>query len=217
MKATISIFLPIILILFGIFVYNNRSSTSIEIDHQGIVDTLVDSGVITASSKLDEELLKKRTIILTKEVNQYSAKKIIASLLLLDAESQEEEIDLYIRTDGGWYTDAFAIADVINNLKAPVNTIAMGNASSSGAIILAAGTGKRQAYPNAIIMVHTNVTDYEEEFDWDTLNFKRFLKFWKNHSSVPEEWIHRKKDESYYLSAEEALEYEIIDHIISKE
>jgi len=210
MKASQNIFFALLLILVAIFVFNDANrDTTLSFDQED----LVDSGLFNDPSQFDKELLEKRIIILTKEVNQYSAKRIIASLLLLDAQDPEKEINFYINTGGGWLCDAFAIIDTMQSINAPVNTIATGDACSSGMLLLAAGTGKRLATSNALVMVHTNVVNYDEQFDYDTLEYARYLKFCQDHTNIPLEWIQEKADESYYLSATEALKYNIIDAI----
>lgn len=208
----------ILLILAGLVVFLAREEQGSQgwdyEDTMAAVDAFVDSGVIADANNIDGDLLQQRILILSKEVNQYSSKRITAQLLLLNSQDSSAPIDLYINTMGGWLDDAFAIVDIIKHIEAPVNTIGYGGVSSAGAIILAAGTGARSAMPNTIVMVHANVEAGEGSFDGSTLDFQRFRQFWSQNSKVPMSWIDTIEDEEYYLSAQEALNYQIIDAIL---
>ena len=180
-----------------------------------IVDSLVDADTFQDSSYLHDKLLEERSLVLSKEVNQISSERIISSLLLLNALDSEKDINLYLLTSGGWLADAFGIINAMNAIEAPVNTIAISDVSSSGAVVLAGGTGKRIGYENSIIMVHANREKGSGEYNWESLDFERFSSFWRKHSSIPEKWTMIEGDESFYLSADQALEYGIIDEVIN--
>jgi len=182
-------------------------------DDSEIIDVLIDAGFEFSVNPLDTELLSHRKIVITTDINAISAQRTIKSLLLLDSIDGVLPIDLYIRTEGGWVSDTFAIIDVMKSLSAPVNTYAIGGTHSSGAMILAAGTGERLAYPHSSIMFHAGL--YEEGDHGEALiDNDRLTKFWKETSRIPEEWLSATEDDTYFLTPEKAQEYGLIDKIV---
>ena len=148
-------------------------------------------------------------------VNSRTAKDVAARLLQLDALDPEAPIDLYIATGGGWVDNAFSIIDTMRLIEAPVNTWALGGCYSSGTMILAAGTGRRRATEDAILMVHTNNVDMEADaYSYDPLTNVRFERAWRAMSNLPEEWFPLTEEAMYYLSPEQAMRFEIIDEIV---
>ena len=125
-----------------------------KIDSYEMVDIMIDAGFGISGAQTDSDLLKTRTIVITTDINSITAQKVVKSLLMLDASGETKPIDLYVRTEGGWISDAFAIIDVMQSISAPVNTHAIGGAYSSGAMLVAAGTGIRYGHPNSCIMFH---------------------------------------------------------------
>ena len=124
-------------------------------------------------------------------------------------------IDLYLASPGGWGGNAFLIVDAMKQIDAPVNTRAIGQCYSACAMVLAAGTGTRTATSNSIIMVHANLDDSDAPFSYDTAARARYEKLWHDHSKLPEKWFPMTSDRAYYLNAKQALEFKIIDRIVS--
>jgi ATP-dependent Clp protease protease subunit len=193
---------------------DNVDHTTVEPDYEEMWDLLADSGNQVPHVSNDDALIRSRTIVLARDVNANSAHHLITALLRLDREAPGKPIDLYLRTNGGWNDDLFAIISVIESLKSPVNTIATGSTYSAGATILASGTGVRRALPNTLIMVHDNLEVDAEPGSFDRLDADRGVAFWKRRAKLPKSWFTESGDESRYLTAEQALEYGIIDEIV---
>lgn len=181
-------------------------------DLQDFLNDLVESGIIQPSFDKNDPLLKLRKIYITHYINESNAKDIIARLIYLDS-INKEPIDLYISTNGGWGFPSIAIIETIKMIESPVNTWALGICYSSGALILASGTGKRYATKNAIIMVHCNVDSTTEEYSHEN-NYKILYEgYWKNNTELPSEWYPMIYDKSYYLNTDQAMKYKIIDEV----
>lgn len=168
-------------------------------------------------------LLRERIIFLGDEIDDEMANSIMAQLLLLDSENSEKDIMLYINSPGGVITAGMAIFDTINSIKSDVCTICLGEAASMGAFLLSAGTkGKRMALPNARIMIHQplggargQATDIEIEAK-EILRMKDMLNgLLSNHTGQPLEKIKEDTERDYFMSAEEAVEYGLIDKVLS--
>ena len=196
---------------------NNRQrdqKVRVTANYESIIDHLSDAGY-GCSIILHDELLKNRKILISNDINAITCNRIVSSLLYLNSIDSTSFIDLYIQTTGGWLDAAFSIISVIKDISAPVNTYALGGTHSSGAMILAAGTGTRKAYQNAIIMFHAGLYESDGEFGENTLDNKRIINFWERNAELPEDWLKQRKDENYYLDPEIAKTYKIIDEIIS--
>ena len=182
--------------------------------HGEFVDQNIDAGYEDPVVLADDPLLATRKIVLGHNVNAHSAKDVVTRLIYLNAVDSEAPIDLYLTTLGGWSDNAFTIIDTMQMIDAPVNTYAVGACYSSGAMILTAGTGRRYATPNTVIMLHANCVDDEEEYSMDSLDTQRYHRLWREHSKVPEDWYPMIYDLEYYFPAEKALEYDVIDEIL---
>ncbi len=168
-------------------------------------------------------LLKERIIFLGDDVNPHTANIIVAQLLFLQAEDANKDIFIYINSPGGSVYDALAIYDTMNYIKPDVQTIGIGLAASAAAFLLSSGTkGKRFALPHSKIMVHQpssgtrgKVTDQEIDLR-ESLAIKKLLEdlMAKNTGQKPKK-IHEDMERDYYMTAHEALEYGIIDGVIS--
>ena len=168
-------------------------------------------------------LLKERIIFLGEEVNDVSASLIVAQLLFLEAEDPGKDINLYINSPGGSVTAGMAIYDTMNYIKSDVSTICIGMAASMGAFLLSGGAkGKRFSLPNSQIMIHqpsggaqgqaTEIKIVAENI----LTTKRKLnEILAANTGKPLEVIERDTERDYYMSAEEAREYGLIDQIIT--
>lgn len=169
-------------------------------------------------------LLKDRIIIIGEEINEQVANSVIAQLLFLEADNPEKDISIYINSPGGSTTAGFAIFDTMEYIKPDVSTICMGMAASFGALLLIAGTkGKRYALPNSEIMIHQPLGGARGQATEIEISARRILKL-RDHvnriiadrTGQPVEKIAKDSDRDFYMTAEEALEYGIIDKIITK-
>jgi ATP-dependent Clp protease, protease subunit len=169
-------------------------------------------------------LLKDRIIMLGTPINDDVANAIIAQLLFLESEDPEKDINLYINSPGGVVTSGLGIYDTIQFMKAPVSTICVGQAASMGAVLLAAGAkGKRFALPNARIMIHQpsggaqgQATDIEIQAREILKIREKLNKILADHTGQPLDRIVTDVERDYFMSAEEAKQYGLIDDILLK-
>ena len=171
-------------------------------------------------------LLKDRIIFLGEDVNHVSAGLVVAQLLFLESEDPDKEISLYINSPGGSITDGMAIYDTINYIKCPVSTMCIGMAASMGAVLLAAGEkGKRYATPNAEILIHQplisgglsgQTTEIKIHADHMVKTREKLNKILSEKTGRPLETIMKDTERDNYMTAEEALEYGLIDGILDK-
>jgi len=168
-------------------------------------------------------LLKERIIFLGEEVTDVSASVIVAQLLFLEAEDPNKDIHLYINSPGGSVTAGMAIYDTMNYIKCDVSTYCMGMAASMGAFLLAGGTkGKRYAMPNAEVMIHQpsggargQATDIKIVADNIIKTRKKLNEILAKNTGKPLEIIEVDTERDYYMSAEEAKAYGLIDNVIT--
>lgn len=169
-------------------------------------------------------LLKERIIFLSTPIDDTVASLTIAQLLFLEAEDPEKDIYLYLNTPGGWVTSGLAIYDTMQYIKPDVVTTCIGQAASMGAILLAAGAkGKRFALPNARIMIHQPLGGVEgQATDIDIhareiLNIRdRLNRILAEKTGQPLEKVEQDSDRNFFMSAQQALEYGIVDEILAK-
>jgi len=167
-------------------------------------------------------LLKDRIIYLGEEVNETTAGLIVAQLLFLESEDPSKDIHLYINSPGGMVTAGFAIYDTMQYVKCDVSTICVGLAASMGAFLLAGGAkGKRYALPNAEIMIHQpsggakgQATEIEIAAENILKTKKRLNEIIAANTGKSYEQVAADTERDHYMSAEEALEYGIIDNIV---
>ncbi len=167
-------------------------------------------------------LLKERIIMLSDEVNDVTASLVVAQMLYLDSVDPDKDIQLYINSPGGSITAGFAIYDTMQHVKADVQTICVGLAASMGAFLLAAGKkGKRFALPNSEIMIHQplggthgQATDIKIRTEWLLKIKNKLNKMLSEKTGQPLEKIERDIERDYFMSAEEAKEYGIVDEIM---
>ena len=168
-------------------------------------------------------LLKERVIFLVGPVNDASAYLVVAQLLFLEAENPDQDIHLYINSPGGSVTAGMSIYDTMNFIKPDVSTLCLGQAASMGAFLLSAGTkGKRYALPHSRVMIHQplisgglggQASDIEIHAR-ELLKTKATLnELLAKHSGQPLEKIERDTDRDNFLSAEEAVNYGLVDHV----
>ena len=169
-------------------------------------------------------LLKERIIILSDEVNSVTASLVTAQLLFLEAEDPDKDIQLYINSPGGEVTSGLMIYDTMQYIKADVQTICMGMAASMGAFLLAAGApGKRFALPNAEIMIHQplggtqgQATDIMIAAQHIQRTKDRLNRILSKRTGQDLERIVQDTDRDNWMTAQEALDYGMIDHILLK-
>ncbi len=169
-------------------------------------------------------LLNDRIIVLSDEVNDATASLVVAQLLYLEAQEPEKDISLYINSPGGSVTAGFAIYDTMQYIKCDVSTICMGMAASMGAFLLSAGAkGKRYALPNSDIMIHQPSGGAQGQATEIEITAKHILqtkaklnKILAENTGKPVEVIAQDTERDNFMSAEEALEYGLIDKVISK-
>jgi ATP-dependent Clp protease protease subunit len=169
-------------------------------------------------------LLRDNIIFIGMPIDDKVANIVIAELLFLEAQDPERDIFLYINSPGGYVASGLAIYDTIQYIRADVHTICMGQAASMAAVLLCAGTkGKRSALPHARVMIHqpmgtsegqaSDIEIYAKEI---VLMRERLTKILAEHTGQDVEKIRHDSDRNFFMSAEEALEYGIIDQVITR-
>ena len=169
-------------------------------------------------------LLNDRIVMLNEDVNSASAGVVVAQLLYLEGQDPEKDIALYINSPGGVITDGMAIYDTMQYIKCDVSTICIGMAASMGAFLLAAGAkGKRFALPNSEIMIHQpsggakgQATDISIHANHILRTKKRLNQILSERPGQPLEVVERDTERDNFLTAQEALEYGLIDKVIDK-
>lgn len=169
-------------------------------------------------------LLKERIVFLGEEVDQISANLVVAQLLFLESEDPTKDISFYINSPGGSVTAGMAIYDTMQYIKCDVSTICMGMAASMGAFLLAGGTkGKRMALPNAEIMIHQpsggtqgQATEIQIAAEHILRTKKKLNDILSANTGKPYDVIAEDTERDNWMTAEEALEYGLIDSIIEK-
>lgn len=169
-------------------------------------------------------LLKDRIVFLGSSIDDMVANVIIAQLLFLEAEAPDKDICLYINSPGGIITSGLAIYDTIQYIKPDVSTICIGQAASMGAVLLTAGTkGKRYTLPNSRILIHQPMGGTQGQATDIDIQAREILKIrerlnliLQHHTGQDINKIKQDTERDYYMSAEEALDYGIIDELITK-
>jgi len=169
-------------------------------------------------------LLKDRIIFIGDEINDHLANSVVAQLLFLEADNPEKDIHIYINSPGGSISAGFAIFDTMQLVKPDVNTICVGMAASFGALLLLAGTkGKRFALPNSEVMIHQPLGGVKGQATEIEISARRILKIREHINKIiaertgqPVEKVARDTDRDFFMTAQEALEYGIIDKIIER-
>lgn len=171
------------------------------------------------------KLAKKRILFLKEDVDANSSGELAANLLWLNLQNKTKEITLYINSTGGDIDGLWTIYDTMQNIEAPIKTICTGNAFSSAAVILMAGTKNlRCAFPHASIMIHAiqlveDVGCSQSEFEKRSRRYKKdndvLMETMARHTSQSLSKVKKDCKEDYYLDAQEALKYGIIDQILT--
>ena len=170
-------------------------------------------------------LLRERIIFLGTPIDDMVANLVVAQMLLLDSENPEKDIMLYINSPGGSVTAGFAIYDTMQHIRADVSTICLGQAASMGAFLLAAGTkGKRMALPHSRVLIHQplggaqgHATDIEIQAA-EIIRIKKSLnEILANNTGQSLKRIEKDTDRDYIMTPQEALEYGMIDKVVSRD
>lgn len=168
-------------------------------------------------------LLNDRIIILGDEINHITANLVVAQLLYLEADNPDKDIQFYINSPGGSVTDGMAIYDTINYIKCDVSTLCVGMAASMGAFLLAAGTkGKRFSLPSSDIMIHQpmggasgQATDIQIHAEHLLKIKKRLNQILADNTGQPLKKIQADVERDFFMTADEAVEYGLIDSVLS--
>ena len=189
-----------------------------------LVPTVIErSGNGERAYDLYSRLLKDRIIFVDGEIRDETADLIVAQLLYLESENPEKDINMYINSPGGSVTAGLAIYDTMQYVKCDVQTICMGQAASMGAILLAGGTiGKRYALPSSRVMIHQpwgGAQGQESDIAIQAKEIVRLkklsIRYLSEQTGKSEEEVAKDMERDFYMSAEEAKEYGIVDHIMN--
>ena len=170
-------------------------------------------------------LLEDRIVFISGEIDDASANTVVAQLIYLEAKNPEKDICVYINSPGGSVTAGMAIYDTMKYVKCDVSTICVGLAASMGAFLLAAGTkGKRFCLPNSEVMIHQplggakgQASDIEITARHIMRTKKKMIEMLSKNTGQPVKKVEKDVDRDYYMSAEEAVEYGLVDKVITRE
>ncbi|MEJ5895909.1 ATP-dependent Clp endopeptidase proteolytic subunit ClpP [Aquabacterium sp. G14] len=199
--------------------------SALDIQNLGMVPMVIEqSGRGERAYDIYSRLLRERVIFLVGPVNDQTANLVVAQLLFLESENPDKDISLYINSPGGSVSAGMSIFDTMNFIKPNVSTLCMGMAASMGAFLLAAGEkGKRFALPNSKIMIHQplggaqgQATDIEIHAREILKTREQLNKILAERSGQPLDKIQNDTERDYYMSAEEAATYGLIDKVIDK-
>jgi ATP-dependent Clp protease protease subunit len=199
--------------------------SALETQALGMVPMVIEtSGRGERAYDIYSRLLKERVVFLVGEVNDHMANLVIAQLLFLESENPEKEISLYINSPGGSVSAGMAIYDTMNFIKPDVSTLCMGMAASMGAFLLSSGAkGKRFSLPNSKVMIHQplggargQATEIEIAAREIIKTREQLNKILAENTGQPLSRIENDTERDYYLSADEAKEYGLVDQVIAK-
>lgn len=167
-------------------------------------------------------LLKDRIVFIDSDINDITSNLVIAQLLFLEGEDPDRDIFLYINSPGGLITAGLAIYDTMQYVKSDVSTICIGQAASMAAVLLCSGAkGKRYALPNARLMIHQPLGGAQGPATDIEITAKEIMRYRElieellvKHTGQPKESIHKDVERDFYLSADEAVKYGIVDEIL---
>ena len=200
-------------------------------DHQriepqglGLIPMVIEqSGRGERAYDIYSRLLKERVVFLVGPVNEVSANLIVAQLLFLESENPDKDISFYINSPGGSVSAGLAIYDTMQFIKPDVSTLCIGQAASMGALLLCAGTkGKRYCLPNSRVMIHQPMGGFQGQASDVEIHAKEILylraklnEIMAKHTAQPVERIARDTDRDNFLSAEDAMQYGLVDRILT--
>ena len=198
---------------------------SLEAQALGMVPMVIEqSGRGERAYDIYSRLLKERVIFLVGPVNDVTANLVVAQLLFLEAENPDKDVHFYINSQGGSVSAGLSIYDTMQFIKPDVSTLCMGQACSMGAFLLTAGTkGKRFALPNSRVMIHQPMGGFQGQASDIAIHAKEILslraklnEIMAQHTGQPVERIERDTDRDNFLSAQDAVEYGLIDKVLVK-
>ena len=203
----------------------NFRNSAYETQGLGMVPMVIEqSGRGERSYDIYSRLLKERVIFLVGPVNDQTANLVVAQLLFLESENPDKDISFYINSPGGSVSAGMAIFDTMNFIKPDVSTLCTGFAASMGAFLMAAGAkGKRFSLPNSKIMIHQPSGGFQGQAADIEIQAREILKTREQLNKIlaactgqPLERIERDTERDYYMSADEAKDYGVIDQVITK-
>lgn len=182
------------------------------------------SGNGERSYDIFSRLLKERIIFIDGEINDATADLVVAQILFLESENSEKDISIYINSPGGSVTAGLAIYDTMQYVKCPIQTICLGQAASMGAFLLAGGTkGKRYTLPSARVMIHQPWGGVEGQESDIAIHAKEILRLKKltiehfaEQTGKPFDEVAKDMERDFFMNAEEALAYGIVDKVMEK-
>ncbi len=189
----------------------------------GLVPMVVEqSGRGERAYDIYSRLLKERLVFLVGPVNEISANLIVAQLLFLESENPDKDISLYINSPGGSVSAGLAIYDTMQFIKPDVSTLCIGQAASMGAFLLTAGAkGKRYCLPNSRTMIHQPSSGFQGQASDIEIHAKEILylrqrlnELMAMHSGQPVEAIEKDTDRDYFMSAEQSVQYGLVDKVL---
>jgi len=191
----------------------------------GLVPMVIEqSGRGERAYDIYSRLLKERVVFLVGPVNDVTANLIVAQLLFLESENPDKDISFYINSPGGVVSAGMAIYDTMQFIKPNVSTLCVGQAASMGAFLLAAGEkGKRYTLPNSRVMIHQPLGGFQGQASDIEIHAKEILslkarlnELLARHTGQPVEQVQQDTDRDNFLSAQEAVEYGLVDEVLTK-
>ena len=204
---------------------NNKSDSALQPTALGLVPMVIEqTSRGERSYDIYSRLLKERVIFVVGPIEDHMANLIVAQLLFLESENPEKDISLYINSPGGAVTAGLAIYDTMQFIKCDVSTLCIGQAASMGAVLLAGGSkGKRFALPHSRVMIHQPLGGYQGQAMDIEIHAKEILKIREqlnkllsNHTGQDIAVIDKDTERDNFMSAEEAVEYGMIDEMLEK-
>ena len=162
-----------------------------------------------------DPLLNQRRVLLFGAIDDAKTELTIQKLLYLDGKTNAA-IDLFLQTPGGQMKGAFAIEQTMRIIRSPVNTYALSECNSGGAFLLAAGTGKRRAFEGAVVMIHGLTINPLAPKSFVERMRNNHEAFWRKHAHLPDGWLPFAAGTNHFLSAEQALEYGMVDEVVKR-
>jgi ATP-dependent Clp protease protease subunit len=205
-------------------IYSGAGSQRMEPQGLGLVPMVIEqSGRGERAYDIYSRLLKERVVFLVGPVNEVSANLIVAQLLFLESENPDKDIFFYINSPGGMVSAGMGIYDTMQFVKPDVSTLCIGQAASMGALLLAAGAkGKRYALPNSRVMIHQPMGGFQGQASDVEIHAKEILflkqrlnEIMAKHTGQPVERIARDTDRDNFLSADAAVEYGLVDRVLT--
>lgn len=192
--------------------------------HNLVPIVIEQSGIGERSYDIYSRLLKDRIIFIDGEINDLTADLTVAQLLFLESQDPEKDISVYVNSPGGSVTAGLAIYDTIQYIRPDVQTICLGQASSMGALILACGTaGKRFALPSSRVLIHQPWGGAQGQASDISLQAKEILRlkrltveYFALHSGKTAELLAKDMERDFFMSAEEALQYGLVDRVLER-